>query len=328
MTSFHHLPTEIVCRVLECCTNRGIANAAATSRHLYDIAIPLLYKRQAKQGNHNITFWAAENGRIGTLKHIAEYMTVRVVAAEEWTHLVYDTSGDFDPKTDMVTGWYWTPLHVAAEHGRIDVVEFLLDHGADIDAQSLTRRDLGLGIGIDSYRIDFQDRGIFELPPPVSFSPLVAAIHCRQNHVVKLLLRRGASIEIRETATKRPCGTTALHVAVINGNVEAIKMIIEGGHAGPNDPDADGYPPLLWAAQYLGIKNGASAASMQPLLDLGADINYIAPSDFYPGSRHSLVTILTKRWKPETAEALIALGATPLSDHESREIDKMTVTHF
>ncbi|RSL49441.1 hypothetical protein CEP53_009148 [Fusarium sp. AF-6] len=283
MTSFHHLPTEIVCRVLECCTNRGIANAAATSHHLYDIAIPLLYKRQAKQGNHNITFWAAENGRIGTLKHIAEYMTVRVVAAEEWTHLVYDTSGDFDPKTDMVT---------------------------------------------DSYRIDFQDRGIFELPPPVSFSPLIAAIHCRQNHVVKLLLRRGASIEIRDTATKRPCGTTALHVAVINGNVEAIKMIIEGGHAGPNDPDADGYPPLLWAAQYLGVKNDASAASMQLLLDLGADINYIAPSDFYPGSRHSLVTILTKRWKPDTAEALVALGATPLSDHESREIDKMTVTHF
>ncbi|KAM0431922.1 hypothetical protein ACHAPT_005176 [Fusarium lateritium] len=321
MASIHSLSTEIICRILECCTNRGIADMAATSHHHYDIAIPLLYKRQAKEGNHKVTFWAAEHGRIGTLRHVVEYMTVHVVTVETQTHQVYNISGDSDPQTDAETGWYGTPLHVAAEYGQVEVVEFLLDHGADIDAQGLTQRDPSLGTSMDSFSFDFEDRG-------VSFSPLITAIYRQQHDVTELLLCRGASIEIRETASKRPCGTTALHLAVVTGNVEAIRMIIGGGHAGPNDPDPDGYPPLLWAARYLGMNNDASAVSMQTLLDLGADINYVAPSGFYPGSRHSLVTILAKRWKPHTVEALIALGATPLSDEESREIDRVAVMHY
>ena len=41
----------------------------------------------------------------------------------------------------------WTPLHQAAAHGRLDLVELLLDHGADVDATSddgRTAQDLAL----------------------------------------------------------------------------------------------------------------------------------------------------------------------------------------
>lgn len=272
--------------------------------HLYDIAIPLLYKRKAKKGNHDVKFRAVERGRIGTLKHIAEYLydgprrRRRGVDAQGIT--THQTT--FDPETDAVTG----PLHVAAEHGQVDTVEFLLNHGADIDAPSMTQRDLGLGIGIDSYSIDFQEARSIQTagpPPQVSpFSPLIAA-NSRQHDVTELLLRRGASVDIRETGSKLPCGATALHVAIINGNVEAIKMIHRRRirtRGQTIQTLMDRYPPLLWAGS---INDDASAASMQPLLGLGADVNYFVPQRFLPG-----ITTLAGDYPNQVMETILGRG--------------------
>ncbi|KAF4950996.1 hypothetical protein FSARC_13034 [Fusarium sarcochroum] len=314
MAHIHGLPLEILIQVIESCdTSRDIAALASTSKHLYNITLPLLYKRQLDNNDHHVTFWAAKKGIITTLQHVHHYMTLQVFTCSKKS---YDTSGIFGSEKQRRNGWFWTPLHEAVKGGHLETIQFLLYHGADIDAPSLGFHDLDLGITEGKCHVDFGDRLSFDVLPLVTFSPLITSIYYRHDRITELLLSRGASVQIKDVRKLQPCGTTALHVAVVNANVAAINMLIEGGHAGPNDLDAAGFPPLVWAALHT-KGNERVRSSMKALVELGADLNHSMPSDPWLGSNHTMVTFLTKRGKLEAAQELINLGATPATDRVS-----------
>ncbi|XP_032172823.1 tonsoku-like protein isoform X1 [Mustela erminea] len=65
----------------------------------------------------------------------------------------------------------WTPLHEACNYGHVDIVRFLLDHGARVD-------DPG-GPGCEG------------------ITPLHDALHCGHFEVAQLLIERGASVTLR-----------------------------------------------------------------------------------------------------------------------------------
>jgi ankyrin repeat protein len=107
------------------------------------------------------------------------------------------------------------PLFIAAYEGRTDIVELLLQHGANIEA-------------LDS----------------MEQSALHWARRGNQLAVVRLLLSRGAAVD--------SCGLnyeSTLHSAVAKGQLEICQLLLNHG-ADINKPDGNfGYTPLIFAAR-------------------------------------------------------------------------------
>ncbi len=101
---------------------------------------------------------------------------------------------DHGGRVDLANRNNQTPLHVAAFHGALDLVDVLTRRGADVEARS----DFG--------------------------SPLDAAAYGGSAAVVALLLDRGADISARSIF-----GRTALHQAASGGNLEAARVLLRRG---------------------------------------------------------------------------------------------------
>ncbi|KAF5677590.1 serine threonine phosphatase 6 regulatory ankyrin repeat subunit b [Fusarium heterosporum] len=313
MTAITSLPPEILILLIKSCqTSQSIASLARTCKSLYTSVTPLLYKRQLDTNDHHVTFYAAKHGILTTLQNVNRYMTLQVFECSKGNY----HTGPFGSEKQRRNGWFWTPLHVAVKNGHVEIVRYLLDNGADINAPSLNFHD-NVGITEGKYHLDFGDVVSFYVPPLVTFSPLITSIHHRHENITALLLSRGASIQINDVRELQPCGTTALHVAVVNANVSAVRMLIEGGYAGPNDLDADEFPPLLWAALHV-CNDERVRLSMEVLVELGADLNHAMPNHPRLGPNHNMVSYLIKRGKVKAAQELINLGATSVIDLDSQ----------
>ena len=92
----------------------------------------------------------------------------------------------------------WTPLHLAAFFGRLELVKILLDAGAPMMAIS-NNNEANL--------------------------PINAAAAGRRNDVVRLLVERGCPPDARASDQ----GYTALHLAANNGDVELIEFLLRSG---------------------------------------------------------------------------------------------------
>eukprot|EP00035_Acanthoeca_spectabilis_P000982 m.76680 g.76680 ORF g.76680 m.76680 type:complete len:983 (-) comp10547_c0_seq2:50-2998(-) len=116
-----------------------------------------------------------------------------------------------------------SPLALAAEHGHVDVVNFLLDQGATVNV------------------------------PSPGQPPLYLA--ARKNHVqiVKLLIARNADVNVpfamRGVSLLCPSGSTALHAAASSGHRDMVKLLLSQG-ADPNVRDGDGKLPADIADGY------------------------------------------------------------------------------
>jgi len=88
-----------------------------------------------------------------------------------------------------------SPLHTGAYYGHEDIVEFLLNHGADVDS----------------------------LSPSTNDTPLLSAVFRDHLSVAKLLIAHGASLNAKDID-----GDTALHLAV-EGAVEMVELLCSHG---------------------------------------------------------------------------------------------------
>jgi ankyrin repeat protein len=109
----------------------------------------------------------------------------------------------------------WTPLHLAAFFGQHEVVQWLLDHGAAVDAQS--RNSL-------------------------RNTPLHAALAGGHSEVALLLIDRGSPIDAPDAG-----GHTPLHIAAESGLIGPVKALLDRG-ADPHAVDAEDMTPLSRAA--------------------------------------------------------------------------------
>ncbi len=128
----------------------------------------------------------------------------------------------------------FTPLHLASGKGHIEIVEFLLNHGADIESE------------------------IFNGDTPL----LVAARYARhgQYETIKTLLEHGAKVNHKDKH-----GRAALHDAAMYSGKEVINLLISYG-ADVNARDKHQSTPLHQAA----MLNNIEAA--KALVEHGADI--------------------------------------------------------
>ena len=123
---------------------------------------------------------------------------------------------------------YLTPLHIAAENGELEIVEFLLAHGADVNASSEEETVLGKAVKGGNPEIV---KLILEKKPNVNEvyyyrrTALGDAAYGNNPEIIKLLLEHGADVNQQD-----PDGITALQGILGYSEIEeAAKLIYSAG---------------------------------------------------------------------------------------------------
>ncbi len=182
-----------------------------------------------------------------------------------------------------------TPLHAAAESGRMNIALFLLGRGAEPDARNSLKQSPLLYAAYGGYT-ELVDtliaRGATsDQPDTFGNAPIHYAARQGQTAVVELLLAKGASFDGRGRG-----GRTPLHFAAANGRAEIVKLLaargakldtrddtgktpmtsaLEGGHAGTAEALLDaGVPIERDAAALAGLLHLAARAGSQRIVDV------------------------------------------------------------
>ncbi|WP_339046383.1 ankyrin repeat domain-containing protein [Candidatus Mesenet endosymbiont of Agriotes lineatus] len=111
-----------------------------------------------------------------------------------------------------------TPLHIAAHFGHLDVMNYLIDAGADLDARCNN-----------------------------SNTPLINTIFNKKLDAFELLINRGTNVNLRYAN-----GRTALHHAVLYKNKEMVNILMNNG-ADPNIGDCRGKTPMFYTNGNLAL---------------------------------------------------------------------------
>ncbi|KAL3278379.1 hypothetical protein HHI36_013707 [Cryptolaemus montrouzieri] len=125
----------------------------------------------------------------------------------------------------------FTPLILAATAGHEKVVEILINHNADIEAQSERTKDTPLSLACSGGRYEVVDmllkRNANKEHRNVSdYTPLSLAASGGYVNIIKLLLNHGAEINSR---TGSKLGISPLMLAAMNGHTAAVKLLLDMG---------------------------------------------------------------------------------------------------
>jgi ankyrin repeat protein len=162
-------------------------------------------------------------------------------------------SGDVNTKTENGT----TPLMIAARGGRVDLVRFLLENGAQIDARNVPKETALIAA---ANRLGDRD-GNF---------PVIEPLHTDKDKVVEVLVAAGADINASDVN-----GDTPLILASRYGRIEVVRFLIGSG-AELNLRNRSGETALLTAVGRLGyyVTNETDNGKIiELLIDAGADVN-------------------------------------------------------
>ncbi|XP_040893100.1 protein phosphatase 1 regulatory subunit 12C isoform X2 [Toxotes jaculatrix] len=136
----------------------------------------------------------------------------------------------------------WTPLHVAASCGYSDIADFLLQQGASLSAVNCDG-DVPLDIALDETTESLLQE--YTLRQGVD---LEAAKRLEEEQIMKdarTWLNEGPPADVRHPKT----GATPLHVAAAKGYLEALKILCQCG-LDVSAMDLDGWTPLHAAAHW------------------------------------------------------------------------------
>ncbi|GAP82669.1 putative nacht and ankyrin domain protein [Rosellinia necatrix] len=153
--------------------------------------------------------------------------------------------------------YYWSLLHIAVAKGNDELVNLLLDNGANIDSPSYLFCPC-------------------TVPPDRSVAPVWTPLHTAICHghesTMKLLLSRGASVTVTMGSIQgsgyHEHQSTALHSACAAGRLDVVRALVDDGHQ-PDITVRDRENLTPWAYAFL---NG-SWPIMQFLAARGADVN-------------------------------------------------------
>ncbi|XP_029106853.1 ankyrin-3-like isoform X6 [Scleropages formosus] len=175
---------------------------------------------------------------------------------------------DFTARNDI------TPLHVASKRGNGNMVRLLLDRGAKIDAKTkdgLTPLHCGARSGHEQVVEMLLDRGAPILSKTKNgLSPLHMATQGDHLNCVQLLLQHDVPVDDVTNDY-----LTALHVAAHCGHYKVAKVIVDK-KANPNAKALNGFTPLHIACKKNRIK------VMELLLKHGASIQAVTESGLTP----------------------------------------------
>lgn len=201
-----------------------------------------------------------------------------------------------------------TPLHVAARRGDVAMVGLLITNRASVEARDEQGHTPLLSVlhsaGVAA--LETADRMSARTPQPNMTELLVRAraeVNVRNEAIINLLLRAGASPNVVETLT----GRTALHFAAAIGHRPIIEALVRH-RAALDVVDRRGETPLAYALRE------ARTNAIATLRAAGATIGKARPLD---ATEQSLVEfyqrteeVLQRASSPEKARILLSLNPT------------------
>ncbi|KAK3943224.1 putative ankyrin repeat protein [Diplogelasinospora grovesii] len=200
----------------------------------------------------------------------------------------------------------FNPIHLAARKGHNEIIEVLLDHGANVNSFSECLCDCKRLYGLLNAAECPEDE---TLPPP--WSPLHIAICHSHTDTAKLLLSRGASYSMEvPTDASEPLlvdsRITALHHAAAMGLVDLIRYLLDEGTTTQADIDIRDNRTLT--PLYHAYANRRWDTTVRLLHELGADIN-VDTKLFLPYSTITPLGEACRLGHFDEADRLIDLGA-------------------
>ncbi|KAL2130599.1 hypothetical protein VTI74DRAFT_6198 [Chaetomium olivicolor] len=308
------LPPEIVLLIDELLTLDDRLALSRANRWFHSVINPVIYRDNVKFGHSSSLFWGAENGQLGTLK-----LALAAGADLNATGPPPKKAGESDPTDDsdntdadgnvddagvelfeeppdpnlQVLG---TPLHLAAKHGHRDIVDWLLDNGADIDAPSHRICEC------QSLKSGRQPgRRLRDYP---RWRALHTAMCHQERAVAELLIHRGASLDLDEN---EGLNHTALHSAAAHGLIPVIKLLaLNDLNLDVNQRDAWDNTALHYVSEIWSPRDSADIRdTIAKLLALGADL------EAHNDSGHTPLLNACYRGNFAVAHRLVNIGANP-----------------
>jgi ankyrin repeat protein len=208
--------------------------------------------------------WVASNGRLGIARVLLDHgasPNAQTEKGETALHIVsgceYDSEEHgvgiarlllehgVDIHTPMKKG-HNTAFHLAAWNGRLEIVQLLLDHGANPNVEN---DDGSIPLHLVSggnYNYNLQERGV---------------------GIARLLMERGTDVNAQMKNMSTP-----LHAAAFKGRLEITRLLLSHG-ANPNVGNDRGSTPLHQVSEgnYNSQEHGVGIARL--LLEHGVDVN-------------------------------------------------------
>lgn len=161
-----------------------------------------------------------------------------------------------------------TPLMYAATVGSLDAMKFLVEKGANVNAQTASGATALIWSATDLAKVRFLiDHGanVNLATKRGRTALLVAAMSDNSYEIVKLLMDKGADVKAVDFLH-----TTPLRGAVLGNDTRTIKLLIDAG-VDVNVADLPGISPLMIAAGWNGNVEATKA-----LLAKGANVNAVS----------------------------------------------------
>ncbi len=150
-------------------------------------------------------------------------------------------------QTVKIGNWRTTALHQAVQLGLVDIVQLLLERGADPNLRD-GDGDSPLHLAILNHHAQIIRQLLNQGADPNAINddgntPLLLASESGDRHIVRLLLDKGADPNLRDKSDN-----SVLHLAIGKGYEPVVAMLLNQ-EADPNAINDDGNTPLLLASE-------------------------------------------------------------------------------
>ncbi|XP_038648130.1 ankyrin-2b isoform X7 [Scyliorhinus canicula] len=271
----------------------GANQSTATEDGFTPLAVAL------QQGHNQVVAILLENDTKGKVRLPALHIAARKDDTKSAALLLQnDHNADVQSKmmVNRTTESGFTPLHIAAHYGNVNVATLLLNRGAAVD---FTARNGITPLHVASKRGNTNmvklllDRGSqIDAKTRDGLTPLHCAARSGHDGAVEILLERGAPMLAR---TKN--GLSPLHMAAQGDHVECVKHLLQ--HKAPVDDVTLDYLTALHVAAHCGHYRATKL-----LLDKRANPNARALNGFTP------LHIACKKNRVKVMELLVKYGAS------------------
>lgn len=192
------------------------------------------------------------------------------------------------------------PLYPAAYDSHADVVEYLIDSGADVTVKT----NAGWGIlhcaynSADVTEIALSKTNLDVNMPSPSGTALILASRYGCPEVVEVLLRHGADLE----ATESHSGSHALYYAILGRNLAIVRMLLEAGADINSRNNNNNNTPIQVAVYYA---KGTDDEFVQLLLEYHPELN------LYDNDGDTALNLVIDKTPVACIRRLINAGADP-----------------